>query len=54
MANGYRGKIMNVSLTDGNIAEEALSEELCRDYIGGYGIGARRLYERIPAGAAPR
>ena len=53
MANGYMGKIINVSLTDGNISEEALSEDLCRDYIGGYGIGARLLYERIPAGADP-
>ena len=30
MANGYIGKIINVSLTDGNISEEALSENLCR------------------------
>jgi aldehyde:ferredoxin oxidoreductase len=34
MANGYIGKIINVSLTDGNIVEEALGEDLCRDYIG--------------------
>ncbi len=53
MANGFMGKIINVNLTDGNISEEALSEDLCRDYIGGYGIGARLLYERIPAGADP-
>ena len=53
MANGYMGKIMNVKLTDGTLAEETLSEDLCRDYIGGYGIGARLLYERIPAGADP-
>ena len=53
MANGYMGKIMNVSLTDGKITEEALDEDLCRDYIGGYGIGARLLYERIPVGADP-
>jgi aldehyde:ferredoxin oxidoreductase len=53
MAHGYMGKIMNVSLTDGKITEEALDENLCRDYIGGYGIGARLLYERIPAGADP-
>ena len=53
MARGYMGKILNVNLTDGNMEEEALGEELCRNYIGGYGIGARLLYERIPPGADP-
>ena len=53
MANGYMGKILNVNLTEGTIEDEALSEDLCRDYIGGYGMGAKLLYERIPAGANP-
>jgi len=53
MANGYMGKILSVDLTRGSIEEEPLDEALCRDYIGGYGIGARLLYERIPAGADP-
>jgi len=53
MARGYMGKILNVDLSRGVITPEALDEELCRDYIGGYGIGARLLYERMPAGADP-
>ncbi|MEA3408032.1 MAG: aldehyde ferredoxin oxidoreductase family protein [Chloroflexota bacterium] len=53
MARGYMGKILNVNLTTGEIEEETLDEELCREYIGGYGIGARLLYERIPVGADP-
>ena len=53
MARGYMGKILNVNLTTGHIEEEVLDEQLCRDYIGGYGIGARLLYERMPAGADP-
>ncbi|MBN1641406.1 MAG: aldehyde ferredoxin oxidoreductase family protein [Anaerolineae bacterium] len=53
MARGYMGKILNVDLTKGTVQEEALDEQLCRDYIGGYGIGARLLYERMPAGADP-
>ncbi len=53
MANGYMGKILNVDLTTGRIESEALSESVCQDYIGGYGIGARLLYDRIPAGADP-
>jgi aldehyde:ferredoxin oxidoreductase len=47
------GKILNVDLSAGTIQEEALDEQLCRDYIGGYGIGAKLLYERMPAGADP-
>lgn len=53
MARGYMGKILCVNLTDGKIEEEKLNEELCRNYVGGYGLGARLLYERIPAGADP-
>jgi len=53
MAKGYMGKLLSVYLNDGRIEEESLSEKLCRDYIGGYGIGARLLYDRIPAGADP-
>lgn len=53
MANGYMGKLLNVDLNRGTLRDEALDPALCRDYIGGYGIGARILYDRIPAGAAP-
>ncbi|MBN1582667.1 MAG: aldehyde ferredoxin oxidoreductase family protein [Anaerolineae bacterium] len=53
MARGYMGKILNVDLSEGTIQEEALDEQLCHDYIGGYGLGARLLYERMPAGADP-
>jgi aldehyde:ferredoxin oxidoreductase len=53
MARGYMGKILNVDLTTGQIKEEALDEQLCRDYVGGYGVGAKLIYERMPAGADP-
>ncbi len=53
MANGYMGKFLNVDLSRGSISEESADPQLCRDYIGGYGIGARLLYERIPKGADP-
>ena len=53
MARGYMGKILNVNLTNGKIEEEPLDEGLCRDYIGGYGLAAKLLYERIPVGANP-
>jgi aldehyde:ferredoxin oxidoreductase len=53
MARGYMGKILNVDLSQGIVQEEVLDEQLCRDYIGGYGMGAKLLYERMPGGADP-
>jgi len=47
VVKGYMGKILFVDLTQGVCQEEALSEEICRDFMGGYGIGARLLYERM-------
>ena len=51
MARGYMGKILNVNLTTREIEEQSLDETMCREYVGGYGLGARLLYDRIPAGA---
>jgi len=47
------GKILNVDLASGAIESEALPEEMYRKYIGGYGLGARLLFDRIPHGADP-
>ena len=51
MAGGYVGKILNVNLTTGRFEEEKLDEKTCREFIGGYGLGARILYSRQAAGA---
>ena len=53
MNGGYIGKILFVDLSTGVIKEEALEEKICRDFIGGYGIGARMLYSRQKAGVDP-
>jgi aldehyde:ferredoxin oxidoreductase len=53
MANGYMGKILNVDLSQGTLSQETMDPQICRDYIGGYGLGARLLYDRIPKGADP-
>jgi aldehyde:ferredoxin oxidoreductase len=53
MARGYMGKILDVNLSTGELKDEALDEKLCRDFIGGYGIGARILYSRMKAGVDP-
>jgi len=53
MANGYMGRLLFVDLTNGTLKEEPLDEKLCADFLGGYGIGARILYERMKPGADP-
>ena len=53
MARGYMGKILNVDLTTGQLHDEVLDEALCRDFLGGYGIGAKLLYDRMKGGVDP-
>jgi len=53
MANGFMGKILWVDLTSGKITEETLDEKICRDFIGGYGIGARIIFSRQKAKVDP-
>ena len=51
--NGYMGKTLWVDLTNNKLTEEILDEKLCRDYIGGYGLGARILFSRMKKGVDP-
>ncbi|MFC1991556.1 aldehyde ferredoxin oxidoreductase family protein [Chloroflexota bacterium] len=53
MAGGYIGKILFVNLSTGGITEETPEESLYRDFIGGYGIGARIIYSRQKGGVDP-
>jgi aldehyde:ferredoxin oxidoreductase len=50
---GYMGKLLFVDLTNRKIYEEELSETVARQFVGGYGIGARVIIERMKAGADP-
>lgn len=50
---GYMGKILFVDLATGNITAETPGESFYRKYIGGVGLGARILYDRIPSGVDP-
>ncbi|MDD5082220.1 MAG: aldehyde ferredoxin oxidoreductase family protein, partial [Dehalococcoidales bacterium] len=53
MAGGYMGKVLWVDLAKGKLKDEALDEKDCRDYIGGYGYGAKIVYERQKAKVDP-
>jgi len=47
------GKILWVDLSTGTIKVEKPKASLYKDYIGGYGLGARLLYDRQKAGVDP-
>ncbi len=58
MTNGqteraFNGKVLNVNLSTGEITAEHLPDEMYRKYLGGYGLGARMLLDRVPKGADP-
>lgn len=53
MARGYMGKMLFVDLSRGKLRDEALDESLCRQFIGGYGVGARILFSQQKAGVEP-
>jgi aldehyde:ferredoxin oxidoreductase len=48
---GYVGRILSVDLDSGQMRDEQVDDQTLHETIGGYGVGARLLYDRIPAGA---
>jgi len=53
MAHGFMGKMLWVDLSKKELKDEALDEKLGRDFLGGYGLGARILFSRQKAGVDP-
>ena len=49
MLYGYMGKLLFVDLSNGTFEIRELTEELARNFIGGYGLGAKILYDEMPA-----
>ena len=50
---GYNGKMLFVNLTTGVMEDRVLDEKLAKNFLGGPGLGARILYENMPAHADP-
>ncbi|MBS7652837.1 MAG: aldehyde ferredoxin oxidoreductase C-terminal domain-containing protein [Candidatus Bathyarchaeia archaeon] len=44
---GYAGNFLEVDLTEGSVKETSFSDEVLRDYIGGRGLAAKILWDRI-------
>ena len=53
MASSFMKKTLCVDLEHGKLTEESIDEGIARDYIGGYGLGARILYERMKPNVDP-
>jgi aldehyde:ferredoxin oxidoreductase len=53
MANGFMGKMLWVDLSRKTLEEEPLDEKTGRDFLGGYGLGARILFSRQKPGVDP-
>jgi aldehyde:ferredoxin oxidoreductase len=47
MLGGYAGKMLFVDLSSGSMKEADVPEKMCREFIGGYGLGIRVLYEQM-------
>jgi len=47
---GYNGKILRIDLTHEQVSEENLDEAMLRKWIGGTGLGAKFLFDEVPAG----
>lgn len=53
MVGGYVGRILFVNLSAGEVYEEAIDESLCRQFLGGYGLGLRIIWEQQAPGVTP-
>lgn len=51
--HGYMGKVLFIDLTNRTYNERTIDESIYREYIGGYGLGVRILYEKMKPGIDP-
>ena len=50
---GICGKLLDIDLTSGETKEIGISDETARRYLGGRGLGARLLFDLLPAKTDP-
>ncbi|NVM45278.1 MAG: aldehyde ferredoxin oxidoreductase family protein [Candidatus Lokiarchaeota archaeon] len=53
MGYGYFGKVLWIDLTNDSFKEEELFEKNYRQFMGGYGLGCKLLYERMSSHIEP-
>jgi aldehyde:ferredoxin oxidoreductase len=50
---GFIGKILFVDLSTGKVRKEPLDPQITKDFLGGFGIDLKLLYELLPRGTDP-
>ena len=50
---GYSQVRLDVDLTEGSISKSEISKEFAKDWIGGYGFGAKVLWDELEPGIDP-
>ncbi|MFX1574616.1 MAG: aldehyde ferredoxin oxidoreductase family protein [Promethearchaeota archaeon] len=50
---GFSQVRLDIDLANGKIEKSTLSNEFCRDWIGGYGFGAKVLWDELKPGVDP-
>jgi len=53
MARGFMGKMLMVDISRNELKDEELDEKIARQFISGYGLGARILFSKQKAGVDP-
>ena len=53
MSGGYMGKVLWVDLSTGKLKDKVINDQYARKFIGGYGFGARELFDKMKAGDDP-
>lgn len=53
MSKGIFNKILWIDLSNESFEEQELSDEILRQYIGGYGLAVKLIYENMPAKSDP-
>ncbi|TFF90979.1 MAG: aldehyde ferredoxin oxidoreductase, partial [Promethearchaeota archaeon] len=50
---GYTGNIIKINLTEDKIIRDKITDQFCEDYIGGYGFGAKILWDELEPAIDP-
>ncbi|MBD3228352.1 MAG: hypothetical protein GF329_09205 [Candidatus Lokiarchaeota archaeon] len=50
---GYTGNVIKINLTENKIIKDTITDQFCENFIGGYGFGAKVLWDELEAGIDP-
>ncbi len=50
---GYRGQVLIVNLSNGEIQKKAIDHSIIENYLGGRGIAIKYLFDNLPKGTEP-